>query len=979
MRSTAAPADPAIPPSPSHRPRSSALARATVLGLAVAVASAGAPDAGVAQAPGFSTADWKRVETEHFLFLYPEELEGWALPMARRMESVHAAVEGLVGFAPENRVTVLVDDPGNVSNGSMNPGPLLYVWPTPPDPRSLVGENRGWGEILAVHEFAHAAHLTRPSRNPRDRFLWGLLPIPADPIIARTPRWAIEGYATYVEGRLTGSGRPHGVWRPAVLRTWALEGQLPTYGALNGSGRYYGGAMAYLTGSAYLEWLVHREGGEEHVLPDVWRRLTARQKRSFNNAFAGVFGAAPSELYGLFTVDVTERALAVRDAVDAAGGVVEGELFQRLSWTTGDPAASPDGEHLAVVLRSRTRPSRLVVMATTPDTLSTEARERRAEIYAEDPEDVEPVRRRPRPQKALATLTADEGGAYTAPRFTPDGRSILVVRGDVAGNARVRPDLFLWEWESGRLRRVTRGAAVREADPAPDGTWAAGLRCLHGRCDIVRIDLATGDVTTLAEADPERPFYRPRVSPDGGTIVASVKDRAGWRLVAMDADGGDRRPIGPDDGADRFDAEFVSGDTLVVVSTRGGIHDLELLLPATGETRPLTRVLGATVAPAPTPDGGVFFLGLHSRGWDLRRIQRDSAAASPGPDLDPGLRPAAPVPDAPGVRFDSATVSQPRGYGVGPRHRTLLPSAALADGALGGGVAVAGTDPIGRLSWLLDAAWGSQRSWRGGGARVLWRGPHAWLHGGAFALDGPLPRDAGEALEAGDLLQDGYRGGSLAVELRRARTGRSHSLRAGGSAGRLADRSRTLVFGDYDMRLNQRRGTLRLRESLALQGQAGRTASLDWSRWSAAVTLSIRTTRRGLDLSGLVAATDAPVGSVETLEVGGLQPPLVDPAVLSQRIAMPALPPGLLRGDVVRIARADLHGRLPLSSFYWAGSADGDDLGWVQVAGVELDRAFRAPPYLRLPGVRVRLGLARMLSEPMEGDWRGWAVLTYTP
>jgi hypothetical protein len=64
-----------------------------------------------------------------------------------------------------------------------------------------------------------------------------------------------EGYATYVEGRLTGSGRPYGVMRPAMLRQWALEGRLPTYAQLSSWGDFQGMAMAYLVGSAFLEWL----------------------------------------------------------------------------------------------------------------------------------------------------------------------------------------------------------------------------------------------------------------------------------------------------------------------------------------------------------------------------------------------------------------------------------------------------------------------------------------------------------------------------------------------------------------------------------------------------------------------------------------------------------------------------------------------------------------------------------------------------
>ncbi|MEJ2503420.1 MAG: hypothetical protein P8177_08945, partial [Gemmatimonadota bacterium] len=664
-----------------------------LLVLGLTAASSAAP-----QAPGFAPGPWNRVDTDHFEFLFPDALSDWALDMARRMEAVHAEVEALVGFAPEDRVTVLVDDPGNVSNGSMNPGPLLYMWPTPPSPRSMIGENRGWGEILAVHEFAHAAHLTRPSRNPFRRLVASLFPLPVTDIMRATPRWVTEGYATYVEGRLTGSGRPHGVWRPAVLRTWALEGQLPTYDAVSGSGGYWGGAMAYLVGYAYLEWLVEREGGDETALPRVWRRLTARETRSFSSAFTGVFAAPPDELYGSFTVDVTERALAVEDAADALGGVVDGSLFQRLAWSTGDPAVSPDGERLALVLRSRDRPPRLVVVSTTPDTLTTEQREQREALFERDPEDVRPVPGRPRSQKPRATLHPYLGRPYVAPAWMPDGEQLLVVRSDLVDNGRSRPDLFLWDWERDRVRRVTRGAAIREASPAPDGTWAVGTRCLAARCDIVRIELDDGAITTLVEADPLGPFYHPRVSPDGRTLVASVQADGAWTLVAMDADGSNRRRIGPDDGAARMDAEFLPDGRLVLASTRGGIHDIEILDPATGGIRPLTRVLGAAVAPTTGADGDVFFLSLHSRGWDLRRIGRD-ASATPELFTDPALRPAAAAGPAPGVAFREAEIGTVRPYGLGPRFRTYLPLVHLSEEGLGGGAVIAGVDPIGRLSW----------------------------------------------------------------------------------------------------------------------------------------------------------------------------------------------------------------------------------------------------------------------------------------
>jgi hypothetical protein len=758
--------------------------------------------------------------------------------------------------------------------------------------------------------------------------------------------------------------------------------------------------MAYLMGSAYLEWLVEREGGDEEVLPNIWRRLTARQQRSFDGAFTGVFGAPPTELYGHFTVDVTERALAIEDAVEAAGGVVDGALFQRLSWYVGDPAVSPDGARLAIQLTSRDGPSRLVVLSTTPDTLSTRARERYDEIFDKDPEDVEPVQRRPRAQSPKATLLPTLGMAYTSPAWMPDGQGILVVRNDVEENGRMRPDLFLWRWDDDDVRRITRGAAIREASPAPDGTWAVGLRCLHAMCDIVRIDLDDGAVTPLTDTDPLRPYYHPRVSPDGRTIVASVQTDGEWRLVAMDADGSNERTVGPRDGAARFDAEFLPDGRLILTSTLGGIHDIEILEPATGAVTPLTRVIGSAVAPSAaagtidstgTPD--IFFLSLHSRGWDLRRLPRDAAAATPRVDTDPAHFPAATVALEPGETFPAVTDLDIEPYGLGPRFRILLPMAHVGIDGYGGGLALGGTDPIGRLSWQLQGMYGTDRAPTGGSLRLRYRGIRPWVHvEGFWTRDGisgaaaPAIPDQQAQLPWPEVDHD-YYGGLAALEIQGQRLAMSHGLRLGGSAGRIdpeggggdATVSRLLGFGELDLHFRQGPGHWRLEESVGVHGSAGSTGSEDWTRWVVNGRLAFRGSSVGVALHGALAGSDAPVESTEALTVGGATPLLHDPAILSYRLPMPALERGTLRGTAVRTWSAEVEGVLPLPVFYWAGDADGDGRDWYTMVGTRSELITPPIPYVRLPGVRIQTGLAWLLDEPGDEKLRGWLTLGFTP
>src|SRR5258708_36461411 len=92
--------------------------------------------------------------------------------------------------------------------------------------------------------------------------------------------WVVEGYATVVEGRLTAAGRPNGDLRAAILRRWAQAGRLPGYARLaSDSHAWRGMSMAYLLGSAFLEWLEQRAGPgslkkrSARMTPDAGRRI----------------------------------------------------------------------------------------------------------------------------------------------------------------------------------------------------------------------------------------------------------------------------------------------------------------------------------------------------------------------------------------------------------------------------------------------------------------------------------------------------------------------------------------------------------------------------------------------------------------------------------------------------------------------------------------------------------------------------------
>src|SRR5258708_29106871 len=259
-----------------------------------------------AQAPA---ADWRTIATPHFRVHYTAGAAGWAERAAKRLESVRTAVVKEVGFAPETVTDVVVMNPNADPNGLTLPllgAPRIVYFTEPPDPESTIGEYSDWIDLLAVHETTHLVHLMRPSRNPGERLLERMLPL--NPITLDAPRWVLEGYATVVEGRITGSGRPNSALRAAILRKWAISGRLPSYAQLDSGHQFLGMSMAYLAGSAYLEWLERRSGND--ALRHLWARMTARQRRSFDAAFSGVFGESPSRVYGQFGAELPGKPRA---------------------------------------------------------------------------------------------------------------------------------------------------------------------------------------------------------------------------------------------------------------------------------------------------------------------------------------------------------------------------------------------------------------------------------------------------------------------------------------------------------------------------------------------------------------------------------------------------------------------------------------------------------------------------------------------
>ncbi len=953
-------------------------------------------------------ARWRTIEMPHFRIHYPADSEEWARRAASRLEAIWARVEGEVGYRPPEVVDVVVSDPIGQANGAAFPflgWPRLVLWTSPPEPESELGHYSDWSELLLVHESTHLVHLLRPSRNPRERFLEQLVPL--GPLTLKAPRWVMEGYATVVEGRLTGSGRPNGDLRAAILRRRAQEGRLPTYGQLNGDKSWRGFSMAYLMGSAYLEWLDRRAGstGEDRSLPKLWARLSARRDRSFDEAFSGVYGDSPEALYGRFTAELTYGAVAAERAI--APVAREGELWQELSWTTGAPALSPDGSRLAIVLNHRDRPADLVVWATAPDEKAEKDYEKqRAEIAAEDPEDIPAVRSKPLARKPLHTLPTIDGVPPESPRFFHDGKSILFVRFEPDGEGFLHPDLFRWEVDRGGVERLTRGADLREPDPAPDGAWAVAVRNRNGLSQIVRVDLATGAVADLTPPSVDVVYDHPRLSPDGRRLAFVYHSDRAWRLAVRDLATGEQRDLAPPaDGIVASPAWSADGRRVYAVVGSGGFLDV-FAFPgepsAGGAPVAVTRAQGGALAPEPTPDGkALFYLSLQSHGLDLYRLplggEPPTAPGEPAgttwASLAPAVRP--PPPSPPPAPFPAAAVPAGKPYGLG---RQEVAPVLSASGTSAGETATLGArlgDVVGRFDLLALGALGHGAP-DGGALAAAFRGLPVTFSFHLYDVR-DRPSDRGGRAPSVEVAQGLFDLDRRGAELRAAwdrQFGPARVHLAGGGlrehleprVGPPADETVAFLSGRAAADLSRDRWHLVPSVGGHWEDLAGGSglAGSDWRRHGADLGLGLRHGGDRLTLSYRRDSASPGAGFLEAYHLGGFASDLLPESAEANRIASPALPEDTLVGLNHEGERAELQlGAFPLPLFYerhrlWFG----DDRGrgsWLDLAGLEWHFSTAPIPVGRVPALDFHVGAARILSAPYRGTTRWWLTTVLRP
>jgi hypothetical protein len=895
---------------------------ATILTIAVMVS---------ADSPQSIAAPWATLTTAHYRIHYPAGpgagFESFAREVASRIEGLHDRIRDLVGHARTEPTDILVRDPHLAANGlTFSPlkRPYIELWRTEPESDSEIAHDRSWAVGLAAHELVHLHHLTWPERRPSPWRYLSYDPLKRSPVASKAPTWLIEGYATHLEGVLTGMGRPHSAFRALVLREWAREGRLPAYDRLSQGDPVVGSAGRYLISSAFVAWL---EGGRPQAFPDLWKRLASPRYPAFEGAFKATFGLNPAEAYARFSAELTHSALEMERRIQA-GGLREGVAWTRVDGGVRDLSVSPDGAFLLAQVLDGSRPGLAIWDLNADDQRAAEARRRAAERDPDLPPEVASLRPLRAPSRHLGTL---QGALPEHPAWRADG-TVAYRRRSTDASGAVR--LVTERWISGA--RVQAGRLIPRLWPTKEGeAWVveAGGRKL---------------------ALPFEPFGS--LAWDGGQLYASTAVQGVLEVVRLPFDRQAVRPFGPLQILTRtasgaaYPAPTPDGKTLffgLLSATGMRIHRLELD-PSAPRFQP----------------------------WEAEARPFVTGAVQSSPDAPSPLPPPREPPPAHPYR-----VGESHQWG-GRLGVTLSPSDTSYRLGIGG------NDFLGRLDWALlgvtglpgDGAQGP-RGFTGGLAWRGWAGSPRLQVFSQFLQPSRMGRPVlGQDLErrGGELALERdwpgpSQGGGLRVALAREDVERVGTT---GSWARAAASLEARGRGAFN------RGPLTLAAFGTALGLWGSTGGDAWQLQRASV--SVRGAYRtdwDLELRGEAGRIQGTPGTLDRFQLGGQALGLLPPTLEAHQVFQPALPLLSATGDRFTRWRAQtLNGLLYLEgTTVWDASRSRPAA--TRVVGLEIREDTRQVPgsgdLLRriLGSFQLTLGLHRPLDGPMKGRTVGTLAL----
>ena len=534
---------------------------------------------------------WRTIETPHFSIHYYDRTEAQAKRMVDIAEEVHSRLAPILKHAPDLKTNVVLLDITDYSNGYTtvipNPTVTLYMADIGSNLRPAAYET--WLKYVFLHEYTHVLHLdTVEGSGKLFKLLFGRVSFPNGVM----PTFMIEGMATYFETRHGyGGGRGDDPRWEAMMRMDVLEDNLKTLDqAAVDTVKWPGGSLRYLYGVFFLQYLSDQYGEDKII------RMSQEYGDYF---FAGegmdvlcqrVYGKSLPSLWNEWIDHMKTKYAEEKKRMGKEGLTRFRQLTDR-GYYILKPKWSPDSQYI---------------------------------YYSQNNQDEYPSIRRIEPdggrdEKMIEGIVLDDSMSIA-------NGTLYFSKGDIVRNYYTYKDLYTFDLNNGRVKKLTEG--LRAADPAVsmDGRTLVYVKDDGGKRTLWSLNPGSMQTSMIGKDEPDVQYLSPAFSPDGSKLAVAkwtlgghqdiylidLKTLKEQRLISY---GLSANPCFSPDG------KFVIFD-----ADGSGVCDLYACAIGTGKLYKITNVLGAAMMPDVSPDGKrIACINYSSRGHDLAVMDYDPA------------------------------------------------------------------------------------------------------------------------------------------------------------------------------------------------------------------------------------------------------------------------------------------------------------------------------------------------------------------
>lgn len=523
---------------------------------------------------------WKKIQSDHFDVIVPEELTEEGQRVANTLEYLRDPLQKSLDVRMR-RWQVLLSNRGAISNGHVTLFPRHSEWFTTP-PQSDFSGTGEWYRLLAVHEGRHMAQFDKLNQG-FTRFagiFFGELGQGAFSFLA-TPLWLMEGDAVAMETALSNTGRGRMPQFDMGMRTLQLSGQQYSYYKA-----YLGSYKDYYPNIYHLGYHLVTHARRQYGA-DVWNDVINRSAKysywpfTFSRSMKKITGRNAK---GIYQDTMTELDSLWRQQIEGLEFTAAKKLNNRKKrvWTNYKfPQTLFDGT-VVVLLTGMADPHTLVQIG--PD-----GNEKRLI------------------QIAPTDRISVNGNKICWAVNNPDGRWC----------AQSFSDVVVYDVKTKQRNEITTEGKYFSPAPAPDGQRIAAVKFSpERRCSLVLLDIETGAELTQFP-NPDNFFIKtPSWSNDGKRLVFIRQKYNGEALTILDIESGAQIDILPE-GEEDIGYPVFYKDYVLYGSSCSGIDNIYAVHTATGARFQVTcRKFGAFY-PAITNYDTLLFCDYGLKGLDI--------------------------------------------------------------------------------------------------------------------------------------------------------------------------------------------------------------------------------------------------------------------------------------------------------------------------------------------------------------------------